>query len=104
MKPIAALPMNQKMPYPAVNRPNAAARCCAGTIGVTAAGMIDSCTPIPTPQIATSVSASQKFPKNVSGAKTETSRFRMMSTRKPYRSNRRPNNIEDVPLAAIAAE
>ena len=68
--PIAALPMNQKIPYPAVKVPNADARQFSGTIGATAAGMINSCTPIPSPQIAAPMSDSQKPPRNTRGAKS----------------------------------
>ena len=48
--PISALPANHDSPYTVVNMPYAEPRRLAGISSATAAAMIDSCTPIPTPQ------------------------------------------------------
>src|SRR5581483_10479507 len=84
--PMMALPTNQKMPYPAVNNPYAEARCDGATMGATAAGIMDSCTPMPKPQSAIPINAAQNPPKNTSGANSMATSVKIIKMKKPKRS------------------
>jgi len=64
--------------------------------------MIDSCAPMPNPQIAAPIRAVQKPPRNTSGANEAESRVRPIRTENPNRSYKRPNNSDPLPLTAIA--
>jgi hypothetical protein len=101
-RPISALPRNQNTPYPAVKRPYADARRWTGTISATAAGTIDSCTPMPTPQSAMPMRAAQKPPRNTNGANRAEMSVKGIKTAIPNRSKRRPKRSEPVPLTPIA--
>jgi hypothetical protein len=85
-----------------VKRPNADGRRLSGTIFATAAGTIDSCTPIPNPHSAEPTTIDQKPPRNTNGAKGAEINVSGISTRSPKRSNKRPNTSEPAPLTAIA--
>lgn len=61
--PIAMLPANQAMPYTPVSSPYAEARRFGETMGPTAAGMIDPCTPIPSPHSDTPTKLGQNPPE-----------------------------------------
>src|SRR5205823_14698240 len=89
-------------PYAAVNVPYAVARRSAGTMCATAAGMIDSCTPMPSPQTAMPRSARTAPPRNTRGANKAPTAVSGTSIHRPDRSNRRPKSSDPAPLAAIA--
>ena len=80
------------------------ARRSGGTMAATAAGMIDSCTPIPSPQSAAPASAMSNPPKNTSGAEAIEMNVSGISTVTPKRSKSLPNSSEPAPLVAIAIE
>src|SRR4030067_3193814 len=70
--------------------PYAEPRLFIGPILATAALMIDSCAPIPTPHKAIPARAEVKFPRKTIGAKNEESNETTIRTDMPIRSNRCP--------------
>jgi hypothetical protein len=84
---MTALPRNQKIPQAPVNKPYADGRRFAGTIVATAAGMIDSCTPMPRPHRADPINAAAKPPRKTRGVASAEMIVSGMSTTIPKRSN-----------------
>ena len=83
------------MPYPVP-------RLFTGTISAIAARIMDSCAPMPMPQSATPMMATEKFPKKTNGAKSMEKREAMTNIEMPLRSNRYPKKSAAMASTPIA--
>src|SRR3954467_8296424 len=98
-----AAPTSQAMPYTAVKGPKPAPRRDRGTRSVTAARIVESWTPMPTPQTPAPITTAGTDVANDSNGTTAARNGSTTRPRSPRRSYIRPDPSAAIAAVAIAA-